>query len=442
MKTPIYDFVRRYAESGAARFHMPGHKGAGKLGCERYDITEIRGADVLDAADGIIAESERHASELFGTAHSFYSTEGSTLAIKTMLALALLGNGGASRTVIAARNVHKAFINAAALLDLDVEFIEGESEHICESLFDAEDVRRALAGAAELPFAVYVTSPDYLGNISDIAGIARVCEEFGVPLLVDNAHGAYLAFLEESRHPIALGASMCADSAHKTLPTLTGGAYLHVSKKCAGYADGAREALSLFASTSPSYLTLCSLDLTNAYIADGYRERLCRLCGRLDAMRKALTQRGMTLCGDEPLKLTLDCNAFGYGGTEVADMLRGKGIECELADGRYVVLMISTGNTDAQLDALLDALCAIEVREPITPPQSFKSRAERVLSVREAMLSPSVRVSVRDSVGRICASPSVSCPPAVPIVVSGERIDEDAVRLFELYGVESVSVVK
>lgn len=442
MTTPIYDFVRRYAESDAARFHMPGHKGAEILGCERYDITEIRGADVLYAADGIIEESERHASELFSTAHSFYSTEGSTLAIKAMLALALFRNGGASRTVLAARNVHKAFINAAALLDLVVEFIDGESEHICASRFDADDVRRALEGAERLPFAVYITSPDYLGNISDIEGIARVCDEFGVPLLVDNAHGAYLAFLEESRHPIALGASMCADSAHKTLPTLTGGAYLHISKKCVGYADGAREALSLFASTSPSYLTLCSLDLTNAYIADGYRERLCRLCGRVDAMRQRLSEKGMTLLGDEPLKLTLDCNAFGYSGTEVADILRGGGIECELADTRYVVFMISTENTEAQLDALLDALCAIDAREPIIPLHTPIHRAERVLSVREAMLSPSVRVSAADSVGRICASPSVSCPPAVPIVVSGERIDEDAARLFELYGVESVSVVK
>ena len=124
MKTPIYDFVQKYAESDVSRFHMPGHKGKSFLGCERLDITEVQGADVLYSADGIIEESERNASALFGTAHSFYSAEGSSLAIKTMLALAVKGfkgskgGAGVKPVVLAGRNAHKAFIYSCALLDI------------------------------------------------------------------------------------------------------------------------------------------------------------------------------------------------------------------------------------------------------------------------------------------------------------------------------------
>ena len=178
---------------------MPGHKGVGELGVEAFDITEIRGADVLYSADGIINESENNLTALYGTGHSFYSTEGSTLAIKAMLALVSLRVSGDRPLILAARNVHTAFIKAAALLDLDVEFIYPEREgHLCECRITPDDVREAVLSARKKPRAVYITSPDYLGNTLDVGGIAEVCRENGVPLLVDNAHGAYLKFLETS----------------------------------------------------------------------------------------------------------------------------------------------------------------------------------------------------------------------------------------------------
>ena len=205
MKTPIADFVSEYASKQISRFHMPGHKGKGLLGCERLDITEICGADVLYSPEGIIAESESNASALFGTRHTYYSAEGSSLAIKAMLAL-IKKKAPASRRarVLAARNVHKAFVYACALLDIDTDWLFPASySHLCACKIAPEQLDDALKAAKILPNAVYITSPDYLGSVSDISGLSSVCHKHGVPLLVDNAHGAYLAFTEPSMHPIA-----------------------------------------------------------------------------------------------------------------------------------------------------------------------------------------------------------------------------------------------
>ena len=446
MKTPIVDFARQYADSGVARFHMPGHKGVPLLGCEPYDLTEIDGADLLSDAHGIIAQSENNATSLFGTAHTFYSTEGSTLCIKAMLHLVTRHRTSGSRPhVLAARNAHKAFVYAAALLDFDVEWLYPEEpSHLCSCVITPERVSDALKNAKELPQAVYLTSPDYLGQMSDVASIAGVCDAFGVPLLVDNAHGAYLQFAEPSQHPIAQGATMCCDSAHKTLPALTGAAYLHVSKKApACYLEDARNAMALFASTSPSYLILQSLDECNRYLSDGYRETLARLITKLTKLRHTLDQNGIKVLDSEPLKLVLHAAAFGYTGEELAAYLRTRQIECEFSDGAYLVCMMTPQNTDEELQRLADALLALPRRAPLALDKAFFPMPHTaVLSIREAILSPYESVDATNAVGRILATPTVSCPPAIPIVISGERITEEDVKRFTQYGIDRVTVVK
>lgn len=443
MNTPICDFVKKYAASDTARFHMPGHKGRALLGPEPYDITEISGADVLYSADGIIDESENNASTLFGTAHTYYSTEGSTLAIKAMLAIAVNARkGDTPPVVLAARNVHRAFISAAALIDFSVEWMYPEQhEHLCSCTVSAERVDAAIEEMIIKPCAVYITSPDYLGNIADVEGIAKVCDKYGIPLLVDNAHGAYLAFLEPSRHPIALGAAMCADSAHKTLPTLTGGAYLHISRKFSDYTRSARSTLSLFASTSPSYLILQSLDLCNRYLADGFRERLADTVIKINSMKTRLESLGILFYPSEPMKIVLDSARFGYTGTYIADFLRSFGIESEFSDTDFTVLMSTTENIDADYARLESALASLQPRTPITREPRALFPSKQVISIREAAFSQYECIPISDAVGRICAVPTVSCPPAIPIVVSGERIDERTVRLFELYGIDEIEVI-
>ncbi len=441
METPIADFVRRYADSGMVRAHMPGHKGKPFLGCEALDITEIRGADSLYEADGIIRRSESCARELFGSGRTVYSTEGSSQCIRAMLYLALsCGNG--SRTVVAARNVHRAFVYAAALLDFEIVWLWPEqSASLCGCPVSPGTLERTLAALPAPPAAVYLTSPDYLGGMADISALAEVCRKRGTLLAVDNAHGAYLRFLEPSRHPLDLGADLCCDSAHKTLPVLTGGAYLHIGRAApASLRESAKTAMAMFGSTSPSYLTLSSLDLCNRYLADGYRNRLWKTCGRLDEARKTLAAAGWQLEPSDPLRLTIQAPSGTTGG-QLADRLRENGAECEYAEADFLVLMLTPENSAADIERLISALGTNDAAYAPLPPLPL-SRGEQVCSVREALFAPRETVPAAQSLGRVCGAPTVGCPPAIPIAVSGERIGPEALELFRRYGVEQVEVLR
>lgn len=436
MDTPIFDFVTRYAESGTLRLHMPGHKGAGDL--ERLDITEVEGADSLYEADGIIAQSERNASELFGCP-TFYSTEGSSQCIRAMLFLAVCG--GTNRRILAGRNAHKTFTSAAALLDLEVEWLCGGDSYLsCTP--DAAELDRILDAMDPKPAAVYLTSPDYLGHTADIRSAAEVCHRHKALLLVDNAHGAYLKFLAGSRHPIDLGADLCCDSAHKTLPVLTGGAYLHIRPGLDELCGRAKPALELFGSTSPSYLILQSLDRANRYLSDGYRERLCAFVQDASRLCERLSAHGFTLAGDEPLKLTLCTKPYGYEGGELAAILRQGGIEPEFADPDFVVMMLTPELGGEALLRIEELVCSVPKKAPITaaPPQFILP--ERAMSVREAVFAPSEELPLSLCAGRILASAGVGCPPAVPIAVCGERLDPRVLERFAYYGISSCRVVK
>lgn len=444
MTTPIADFVRAYAAAGGTRLHMPGHKGVSFLGCETLDITEIAGADSLYEATGIIAQSEANAAALFGSERTFYSTEGSSQCIRAMLALAVWNAlRGARPVVLAARNAHKAFLYAAALLDVDVVWLwqEGEGRSLCTCEVSAEALERVLAGFSVPPAAVYVTTPDYLGGRCDVAALAETAHRYGVPLLVDNAHGAYLRFLRPSQHPMDQGADLCCDSAHKTLPVLTGGAYLHVNGSAPAFlGENGRRALALFGSTSPSYLILQSLDLCNRYLSEGYPQRLAETVGRLARLREQLRSNGWAVADTDPLKLTLDCAASGWTGGALERKLRQGGIACEYWDGDDLVLLWTPENREGDYTRLLNCL-GENTREAQPRLPLPAARGEAVCSIREAMMLPREVVPAAESLGRVCGAPTVACPPAIPIAVSGERIGPAAVELFARYGVERVEVL-
>lgn len=441
MKTPIVSFLKSYQEKSPVRMHMPGHKGAGILGFEGMDLTEIYGADELFAAEGIIKESEQNASSLFGCP-TYYSTQGSTLCIQTMCTILCQDakSKGKKPKILAGRNAHRSFIHTAALLDFDIEWLYGKSDYLSCKIH-AEDLEKAIIESH--PTAVYLTNPDYLGNLLDIQSLASVCKKHNVLLAIDNAHGAYLHFLEPSLHPIDLGADLCCDSAHKTLPVLTGGAYLHLSDSLNQvWKNDVKHFMEYFSSTSPSYLIMASLDATNEVLDTTFRNSLSECVRSVASLKNTLVQHGYTILSGEPMKITISTKEFGYTGNEIANLLMECDIYPEFYDSDYIVLMPSPYNTKDDLKRLETCLCGIE-RKPILinkPPKLEQSK--KAMNVRQALFSSSITLDVSKSLGQVCSSVTVSCPPAILPVIPGEVISESSIEVMKYYGIETVRVVK
>lgn len=407
---------------------MPGHKGkeTAKLSFS-LDITEINGADSLFEADGIIEQSEKNASKLFKTLKTCYSAGGSTLCIQTMLALMKRDK----RNIIAARNVHRSFLSACVLLDIQptwiypkysAGFLSGEL-----SLSDIEEKLRTTQNPC-----VYITSPDYLGKTADIRAIAELCHKYNAVLLVDNAHGAHNA--GNQSHPIICGADICCDSAHKMLPALTGGAYLHINNS--KYTEQAKQTMSLFASTSPSYLIMASLDLCNDYIENHLKSDTDTVVAAIKELHNKIGTK-YSIYGSDPFHLTLLCN-----GTKLAQKLREHRIECEYADSYCIVLLLSPLNTPKEIELLADTLIQIQPLAADTDEDLDFPLMNTAMNIREASMSDSEEIPVEKAMGRICAAVNVPCPPAVPIAVSGEVINEKCIKILKRYGILRVNVVK
>ncbi|MBR4627659.1 MAG: aminotransferase class V-fold PLP-dependent enzyme [Ruminococcus sp.] len=440
MDTPIIDFLDRYASSGALRCHMPGHKGDTRFFPRpEWDITEISGADALFEAQGIIAESERNMSRLYGTAATVYSAGGSTLCIQAMLAI--MKREG--RRVLAVRNAHRAFLNAAALTDIRLDWLMPvRRDGILSGTVSPAAAEAALSGFGEDQSCLYVTSPDYTGRTADIPALAEVCRRHGARLIVDNAHGAHLAFMPENIHPIALGADMCCDSAHKMLPALTGAAMLHTSRE--EYAPLLKPAMAMFGSTSPSYLIMASLDGCCRYIADEIRGDIADSLRYARVFRESFAGR-LAFAEGDPFHVTVRASESGYNGDELAQLLRDEGCECEYSDSGLLILLMSPVNRREDWERLGPAMEKVLGRAENHQPFSWECETflpERAMTVREAVFAPSEDIPVDEAEGRICGAVNVPCPPAVPIAASGEVIDRRCINIFKRYGIFTVNVVK
>ncbi|MEG1849048.1 MAG: DegT/DnrJ/EryC1/StrS family aminotransferase [Oscillospiraceae bacterium] len=432
MSAPLCEALTRQLAKGRERFHMPGHKGLLPFpldGCAPFDVTELPETGCLYDGEGPMIETEAAFSAFYHSGATLLSTGGSTLCIQTMLALFC----PPGTRVLMARASHLAAVNAAALLGLEPQWLlpDEPSGVGTPGRISPAAVRAALwAGDCG---ALYLTSPDYFGTLHDLRGISAVCREFGVPLLVDNAHGAQLG-LFEGLHPMAQGADACCDSLHKTLPALTGAALLHL--RDSALKDEARRRMATFGSTSPSYLLMLSADLCAERLA-ALRAPWAALAEQVALLRAQAEAKGCwaTIGPVDPTRIAL---LFPAGGREQGLLLLAQlGIEAEYCSDRQMVLIPAPENDLSPVRALIDALPALAEPPALCP----LVLPERVLSLRDAVLAPALRLSLASAVGRIAAAPLASCPPGLALVMPGERIPA-ALSNGNLTGTSPVFVVR
>lgn len=425
MNTPICDFLESYSSQRRLRLHMPGHKGENP-----HDITEIFGGDSLYDSDdtwGIIAQSESMAARIFGAQKTCYSCGGSTLAIQT--ALALLKARGC-KTIAASRYSHRSLVSAAALLQMNIKWLYPKEYLSADVTYDSE----ALRGAD----ALFVTNIDYYGGTWKFVRPS-------IPLIVDNAHGAYLRFVDKRKygteylHPLELGFPlMSAESAHKTLPVLTGGAYLHFA---AGEdTSRVKEMMAMFGSSSPSYLVLESLDRFNGAMAEDF-DAITRACDAALELKKRLQTAGIPLVKSDYLRIVIDARACGMSGYEFAASLRSSGVECEMSDANRVVLMFSSANRIEDFERAEIAILFVRRKSPIAPEKYPVIKPTAHMPVYEAMFLPQKIVPLEKANGEVCAGLNAPCPPCVPLVMPGEIIDHNVADALKQYGVKNIAVL-
>ncbi len=427
-------FIREYDSDDFLRLHTPGHQAR----CEfinkispRLDITEIDGSDSLYHSDGIIADLENEISELYQT-QSVISAGGSTLCIQTMVSLFK------DRTFVAMRSSHVSFYNVCTLLDIQPEWINFSCENLYQNIPRPCDIEKAL-GKTKEPAAVYITSPNYYGIRADIKGISEVCKKYNAVLIVDNAHGSHLKFTDLDEHPISLGADICCDSFHKTLPTLTGAAVLHSR---VGMFDK-REIkynMSMFGSTSPSYLIMDSIGLCVDWL-----KKEGRSCfNQLAKNKKRLTENlSLNFLQTDCSKITIDCLNVRNGVPGLVALLKKYKIEPEYTDSRYVTLIISPFLNDMDWDRLRECLSKVEIEANKRSSKTIEIPVPIVkLSLNRAFRMEVEQVDVKCSIGRICGRSQWICPPGIPIIAAGELITADIVDLLMKNNIKSIYVIK
>ena len=436
--TPLYTSLIEHQKKGLSPFHTPGHKCSGfiKTDLLSLDLTELPDTDTLYEADGVILQAEKGLAELFGAERTLISAGGCTLAIQAMLRIA----SKRGKKILFARNVHRSAVNACALLGIEPHWVMPSSQ---SGLFTGRvapgDIKTALEADPDIA-ACYITSPDYYGEITDIAAVAEICHRAGALLLVDNAHGSHLAFAKQKLHPIQLGADMSACSLHKTLPVLTGGAVLNIGNSA--LADEGKKAMALFGSTSPSYPIMASIDLCREYMqnggADEYRalEERVRKIMELAHKRELITPEG--LC--DPLRVCINTSCAGIAEDKQTELFHGFGIEPEFCDGRNAVMICTPFNSERDFERLESLILSLHGSETADSPVR-PGLPQYVMSPREAMLGDTETVGLDEAVGRISADSSCPCPPGVPVIMPGELIDRETAAILRRTGQSRIDCV-
>lgn len=482
----LLERLTEYAGSDAYPFHMPGHKRreipdgipGGFPDPYGIDITEIDGFDNLHHAEGILKDAMDEAAAIYGTDRSWYLVNGSTCGILSAV-FATTENGG---KILTARNCHKAVYHAICLNRLEAEYLYPEeiTEFGINGGIRAEDVRKALEkdamhcagnsgdvrGKITKIQAVLITSPTYEGVVSDIRVIADVAHEYGIPLIVDEAHGAHLEYADQChsfpKSALEYGADIVIQSLHKTLPCFTQTAILHVKGKLVDQ-DRISRYLSMFQTSSPSYLFMAGMERCIRYMdGDGrnemirYEKRLERFMERMEGLQvlevldREICGKYRTVAGWDPSKIVVSTmRAEDFHGEELAETLRRKyHLEMEMTAPEYVIAMTSLMDTEEGFERLGTALLEIDgvLRRRMESGRKEKAASEtpeglesklshpvRRMLICEAMDADTERTAFQDTVGKVSAEFVYLYPPGIPIIAPGEVFTDAIVEKIMAY---------
>jgi arginine decarboxylase len=448
---PYLDALRAYADREAGRFHVPGHKGGAGADPGLVEAIGERSLemDIPALIEGIDAgpeptpyqQAQQMAAEAWGAQRTWFITGGASQCNHVaLMALAHLG-----RDIVVQRNCHSSTIDGLVLSGLRPAFMapELDAELRIAHTVTPETLDRALS---ENPGAVAasVVSPTYFGAVADVAGQAEVAHRHGVPLLVDEAWGAHLAFSDElPAHALSLGADLVVSSTHKVVGSLTQSAMLHLGRDSMLDAPLIDRCVTLLESTSPSSLLAGSLDAARRHAVTEGSALLAETLAALRETREAIRQmEGLDVLderlagrpgvhGWDPLRLAIDVRGTGVTGYDLDPALRRiDDIHLELFGENVIVALFGMGEDASPrgerlvkaLRAALDELGSRESdreQEPFAPPPPW---GELVMAPRDAFLGPQEVVAADDAVGRVAAESLAAYPPGVPNVLPGERL--------------------
>ena len=462
----LYDRLYRYSISDYYGFHMPGHK----RNIQRFgsglpygiDITEIEGFDDLHHPDGILKEAQEEASRVYGAGDTRFLVNGSTAGILS----AILGCTRRGDTVLVGRNCHKSVYHAMYMNGLEPVYIYPgfRPDLQLNTEISVSAVKAALNKHSGVK-AVVIVSPTYDGVVSDIGGIAEAVHEKGIPLIVDEAHGAHFGF-----HPyfpesaLGQGADVVIHSLHKTLPALTQSALLHVGGV---YADRERifRYLDMLQSSSPSYVLMAGIDRCIRLLGEKREELFNPYVGNLDRLRKRLENlRKLRLVQTENYdrsRLVISVGKTDMNGRELyRKLLENYHLQLEMAAGSYALAMTSVGDTEEGFGRLAQALEEIDASAGVR--QDERSGAAGALPENEQVYTSAYmeevirgggrlkKLPLEESTGHISTEYAYLYPPGIPIIVPGERISRESAELllesrrqgFSLEGMEEEGSIR
>ncbi len=432
----LFERLKEHDRNGIKPFHMPGHKRNKEkmpdINPYTIDITEIDGFDDLHHPTGCIAYAEKRAAELYNSQKTYFLINGCTGGILAAISACAVKGG----KILLARNSHKSAYNAVLINRLEPLYVWPDKKGTVTD----SDIDDMLKGNDDIS-CVFITSPTYEGTVSDIRRIADVVHSYGKPLIVDEAHGAHMKFSEIfPESALDCGADIVIHGIHKTIPSLTQTALLHVNGDIADV-KMIEKYLAVYQSSSPSYVLMGAIDYSMSYIEqDGekdfalYEENLRDIYNKLESLRNlyVLPYRKMR----DASKIVVCTERSGISGKECYRLLREKyNIQPEMSAPEYVILMTGVWDNREAYDRLVYALkdidrsCGKGVKENI--PKA--DRCERVITPYQALVSETEDIELSLAAGKVSAEMIYVYPPGIPFVAAGERISESMIRLMQLY---------